>query len=221
MLKFYDGQAWLMQIAMFITLGLLVYPSQLLPIMDEGILVAAFLIFVARPTAVMISLAFAKDMDFRKKLFISWVGMRGAVPIVFATYPLLAGIDYDKTLFNLVFFISASSVLLQGTTLPFMARWLGVNVPDKPVRKTPPEPKEKYNLSNELITFDILSGSEMVGKPVMQLHFPQSVTIVLIHRNNKYLSPDDKTILEAGDRLFFMTDSKKIGQEVHELFGIK
>ena len=111
LIKFYDGQAWLMQIAMFLTLGLLIFPSQLLPVAGEGILIASFLIFIARPLAVMVSLSFAKDMNFRKKLFISWVGLRGAVPIIFATYPLLAGIDNAKTLFNLVFFISASSSL--------------------------------------------------------------------------------------------------------------
>lgn len=221
MLKFYDGQAWLMQIVMFITLGLLVYPSQLIPILDEGILIAAFLIFVARPVAVLISLAFAKDMDIRKKLFISWVGMRGAVPIVFATYPLLAGIDYDKTLFNLVFFISASSVLLQGTTLPFMARWLGVNVPDKQDAKAAAAMELKDNINNELVSLDVLSSSEMVGKPLAQLHVPQNVAIVLIHRDNKYLSPDDKTILQAGDRLFFFADNKKVSQEVNEFFGLK
>ncbi len=87
-MRFYDGQAWLMQIVMFLTLGLLVYPSQIVPVIGPGVLISLFLIFIARPVAVMISLAFFKDLNIRKKLFISWVGLRGAVPIIFSTYPL-------------------------------------------------------------------------------------------------------------------------------------
>ena len=116
--KFYDGQAWLMQIVLFLTLGLLVYPSRVLPIVGSGLLIAAFLIFIARPAGVFSSLAFSKS-SFRSKLFISWVGLRGAVPIVFATYPMIAGLDKAGMIFNLVFFISITSVLLQGTALPF------------------------------------------------------------------------------------------------------
>ena len=114
MMRFYDGQAWLMQIVMFLTLGLLVYPSQIVPVIGPGVLISLFLIFVARPIAVMISLAFFRDLNIRKKLFVSWVGLRGAVPIIFSTYPLIAGIATANNIFNLVFFISASSILLQG-----------------------------------------------------------------------------------------------------------
>jgi potassium/hydrogen antiporter len=221
LMKFYDGQAWLMQIVMFLTLGLLVFPSQLLPVMDEGILIAAFLIFVARPVGVMIALAFARDMNIRKKLFISWVGLRGAVPIVFATYPLLAGIDYGKTLFNLVFFISASSVLLQGTTLPFMAKWLHVAVPDKLKRMFPLDVEMKNNIHGELIELDLPENSPSVGKQVLELQLPKSALIVLIHREDKYLSPNGDTALQAGDHLLIMADDKDTVQEVYVSFGIK
>jgi potassium/hydrogen antiporter len=221
LMKFYDGQAWLMQIVMFLTLGLLVFPRQLLPIMDEGILIAAFLIFIARPMAVFISMAFAKDMNIRKKLFISWVGLRGAVPIVFATYPLLAGIDYDKTLFNLVFFISASSVLLQGTTLPFMARWLRVSVPEKVKRRFPLDVEMKDNIHGELIELDLPANAQAVGKRILELQLPQSALIVLIHRDDQYLSPNGDTVLEAGDHLLIMADNKDAGKQVYESFGIK
>lgn len=221
LMKFYDGQAWLMQIVMFLTLGLLVFPSQLLPVMDEGILIAAFLIFVARPMAVMISLSFSKDMNIRKKLFISWIGLRGAVPIVLATYPLIAGIDYDKTLFNLVFFIAASSVLLQGTTLPYMARWLHVDVPDKLKRKFPLDIEMKENIHAELIELDLPADSLVIGKQVVELQLPKNALIVLIHRNDKYLSPNGDTVLEAGDHLLVMAQSKKAGELVHDSFGLK
>lgn len=125
LIRFYDGQAWLMQIVMFLTLGLLVFPKQLVPLIGPGLLLSAILIFVARPIGVFISLAFFK-MKFNQLVFISWVGLRGAVPIVFATYPLLARLEHAQFIFNVVFFISLTSVLLQGTSLPFVAKMLGV-----------------------------------------------------------------------------------------------
>ena len=103
LMRFYDGQAWLMQIVMFLTLGLLVFPSQIVPVIGPGVLISLFLIFIARPAAVLISLAFFKDLNIRKKLFISWVGLRGAVPIIFSTYPLIAGIPTAGNIFNLCF----------------------------------------------------------------------------------------------------------------------
>jgi cell volume regulation protein A len=118
--RFYDGQAWLMQIILFLTLGLLVFPSRILPLIGMGLLISAFLIFIARPIGVFASLSFFKS-NIRNQLFVSWVGMRGSVPIVFATYPLLAGIPKAELIFNLVFFISISFVLLQGTTLSYVA----------------------------------------------------------------------------------------------------
>ncbi len=125
LLRFFDGQAWLMQIALFLTLGLLVFPSQIIPIMNKGMLIAGFLMLIARPLGVFLALSFSKT-SIRSKIFISWVGLRGAVPIVFATFPMIAGLEKAGMIFNLAFFISVSSVLLQGTTLPFVARLLKV-----------------------------------------------------------------------------------------------
>src|SRR5690606_497959 len=103
-LMMFDGLAWLMQIVLFVTLGLLVYPSHILPFLGIGLLVSGFLIFVARPFSVFVSLLPFK-MESRRRFYIAWVGLRGAVPIVFATYPLIAGIDKADTIFNIVFFI--------------------------------------------------------------------------------------------------------------------
>ena len=113
---------------MFITLGLLVVPSQIKPLIGIGLLVSAFLIFIARPLSVFVTLHFFK-INIREKLFVSWVGLRGAVPIVLATYPMIAAIDKSNGIFHLVFFISTTSVLIQGTTLPLVARWLKLTVP--------------------------------------------------------------------------------------------
>ncbi len=130
--RFHDGLAWLMQITMFLVLGLLVFPSRLPEVALSGLLISACLIFVARPLSVLVSLAFAR-MKLPETLFVAWVGLRGAVPIVLATYPLLAGLPRASALFDLVFFIVLTSVLLQGTSLAAVARFLGVTVP--PIEK--------------------------------------------------------------------------------------
>jgi cell volume regulation protein A len=123
LLRFHDGLAWLMQIAMFLALGLQVFPSHLVPVVATGILVAAFLMVLARPASVMIGLSFSR-LTLREKGLVSWVGLRGAVPIVLATFPLVAGIEKAEMIFNLVFFIVLTSALLQGSSIPMVARWL-------------------------------------------------------------------------------------------------
>jgi len=123
---FHNGLAWLMQIGMFLILGLLVFPSRMIPVIDDGLLISAFLIFAARPVSVFLCLPFSK-MNFREKLMTSWVGLRGAVPIILATFPLIAGVPHADRMFNIVFFIVLTSVLLQGTTIPLIAKWLKVS----------------------------------------------------------------------------------------------
>ena len=147
-LRFFDGFAWLMQIVLFLTLGLLVFPKQIIPIIGIGLLISLFMIFVARPISVYACLSFF-GLKNREKLFISWVGLRGAVPIVFATYPLIAGVERANMIFNIVFFISVTSVLLQGTTLPLMAKWLHVSVPEKAKRRTPLDIELSDNVKTE------------------------------------------------------------------------
>ncbi|HEY9048023.1 MAG TPA: potassium/proton antiporter [Ohtaekwangia sp.] len=219
LMKFYDGQAWLMQIIMFITLGLLVYPSQIVPFIGKGFLLAAVLIFLARPLAVFISLA-NSDMLLRKKLFISWVGLRGAVPIVFAMYPLIEGAEHAPMIFNLVFFISVSSVLVQGTTLPIVAKWLKVSVPEKIKRKFPLDIEIKDDLKAELVELDIPASSLAVDKAVVELDLPRTALIVLIHRDGKYLTVRGDTVIKENDHLLIMADNKEAVQDIHERFGM-
>jgi cell volume regulation protein A len=126
LLQFHDGLAWLMQIAMFLILGLQVFPARLLPIAAIGLLVSLFLILLARPLSVYVALAFSR-LTFREQTLIAWVGLRGAVPIVLATFPVLAGIAQADTIFHLVFFIALTSVLLQGTAIPWITRMLGLD----------------------------------------------------------------------------------------------
>lgn len=221
LIRFYDGQAWLMQIVMFLTLGLLVYPHEIVPLLGPGVMISAFLIFVARPVAVMSSLVFFPELNIRKKLFLSWVGLRGAVPIIFATYPLIAGLPVATEIFNLVFFISVSSVLLQGTTLSRVAKWLHVSVPEKLKRKFPLDIELKEDFSSELIELDIPASSSSVGKTVMSLDLPKTALIVLIHRDGKYITARGETEILAHDHLLVMADSKETIQEVYQCFEIQ
>lgn len=217
--KFYDGQAWLMQIVMFLTLGLLVFPSRLVPIAGTGILSAMVLMFVARPIGVFLSLSFFR-MNVREKLFVSWVGLRGAVPIVFATYPLIAGIPNADLIFHLVFFISVMSVLLQGTTLPIVAKWLNVSVPKK-ARKITPLDMELYDtVQSELVEIILTGNSPAVGKAIVKLKLPKPALIVLLVREGKYFQPNGSTVLEEGDKLLVLANNKEVLNEMYGILGI-
>lgn len=204
-LKVYDGLAWLMQIVLFLTLGLLVFPTQIVPYIGIGMLISGFLIVVARPLSVFISLLFFK-MKLNTKLYISWVGLRGAVPIVFATYPLLAGIDKANMIFNIVFFISVTSVIIQGTTLSVVAKWLKVALPEK---AKPLTEYEKFTLDipkSLLKEFEINENAFVIGKRIIDLNFPKSAFIIMIKRDNDYIRPGGSTQIRADDILMVLGD---------------
>lgn len=220
LIRFYDGQAWLMQIIMFLTLGLLVFPSHIYPIMWLGLLVSMVLIFVARPLAVFISLAFF-DIRLREKLFISWVGLRGAVPIVFATFPMLEHINKASKIFHLVFFISTTSVLIQGTTLPIVAKWLKLIVPARVKRKSALDLELSDSLKSELVEIIIPAENHVIGKSIVQLDIPPTAFIVLLSRESKYLQPSGSTILAEGDKLLVLAREKEILKEVYHKLDVQ
>ena len=213
--RMYDGLAWLMQIVLFLTLGLLVFPSQVFPYMGIGLLISVFLIVVARPVSVFLSLMFFK-MELSRRFYISWVGLRGAVPIVFATYPLLAGIDKANMIFNIVFFISVTSVLIQGTTLSIVAKWLKVALPEtvKPLTEIDKLVLElPKSVSQEI---EILPGFYAVNKRIVDLNFPTSAFIVMIRRNGEYIRPGGSTEIEAKDILMVLADSQEDFAKVND-----
>ncbi len=206
-IRFFDSTAWFSQIVLFLTLGLLVFPSRLTPVILPGLGLALLLVFIARPLAVFLTLIPFK-YTIREKLFISWVGLRGAVPIVLATYPLVAGIIHADLIFNIVFFVVLISVLLQGTLLPKMAHWLGL------VNTEPPRPKPPFEmLAGELILSEfreipIPDCSPAIGKAIVELNLPAGYLIVLIARDGAYLQPNGSTILKAGDVLYALTEKE-------------
>lgn len=217
--KFYDGQAWLMQIVLFLTLGLLVFPSRIVPITGIGILLSLVLIFVARPIAIFICLAPFR-MKTREKLFISWVGLRGAVPIVFAIYPLTAGVSNADLLFHLVFFISAISVLLQGYSLPLVARWLKVTVPKKAKKRSQLDWELYDSIQTELVEVILPGNSPAVGKAIVKLKLPKPALIALLVRDEKYIQPNGSTVLEEGDKLLLLASNKERLTEIYSILGV-
>ena len=214
-MKMFDGLAWLMQIILFVVLGLLVFPSHIVPVIGIGLLVSAFLIFIARPVSTFLILAFFR-VRTRTKLFISWVGLRGAVPIVFATYPLMAGLEKAEMIFNIVFFISLTSVLLQGTTVPLVAKWLHVSLPARVKTVTAADVLLSEPMNSEFAEFTIAPESVVPGMKIIDLGFPQNARIAMIKRENKYLIPDGMTVIQPGDRLIVLAGSKNILEAVTE-----
>ncbi len=203
--RFHDGLAWLMQITMFLILGLQVFPSQLVPVIPLGLLIALFLMLVARPIGINLALPFSRT-NLRERLLVSWVGLRGAVPIILATFPFLAGIASAEIIFNVVFFIVLTSALIQGASIPVVAGWLGLRAPvtPEPSRALEFEPPE--GARGELFELEIAAGSPAVNKQIVNLRLPKGSLIVFIERDKKYLIPGGGTILEAGDRLYFLAD---------------
>jgi cell volume regulation protein A len=217
LLRFHDGLAWLMQIAMFLTLGLLVFPSRLLPVVAPGLLAAVWLMFVARPLSVFLCLLPIR-VGWREKVLIAWVGLRGAVPIVLATFPLLAGVPQADFMFNIVFFVVLTSVLVQGASLPVVARLLRLDAPLAPQRAFPLEYNPVSGLKSELKELTVPADSPAIGKSLVALRLPHDFLVVLIARGNEYLVPGGGTTLAAGDTLLALADEDSFNR-VQTLVG--
>lgn len=209
LVQFHDGLTWLMQIAMFLAMGLIVLPHELVDVTSSGLLLSVFLIFVARPASVFVCLLPFR-YSIRETLMISWAGLRGAVPIILATYPLIAGVAEARHIFNLVFFVVATSVLFQGTSIAAVARWLKVNAPFKPQFRYPIEYNPTTNLKNELVEIPIPPNSSFVGRPLVDLDLPSNTLIVLIHRNDDVLVPRGGTCIEANDMLLVLAEKETL-----------
>ncbi len=205
LLRFHDGLAWLMQITMFLALGLQVFPSHLLPVIAAGIAVAAFLMFIARPVSVLTGLCFSR-LTLREKGLVSWVGLRGAVPVVLATFPLVAGIEKAEMIFNLVFFIVLTSALLQGSSIPMVARWLRLEAPAPAGLPFPASSEETPNLPVLMRELLVPNGSPCAGRQIVEISLPLGVLIVYIKRDGSYLVPHGNTVIEEGDVLHLLAD---------------
>jgi len=217
-MRFHDGLGWLMQITMFIALGLLVFPSGLLPIAWTGLALAVVLIFVARPLSVFATLWFTR-LSKAEIALISWVGLRGAVPIILATYPLVMNVPNADILFNIVFFIVVLSVLLQGPTIPTVARLLNVDAPQKTRLRFPIEFEQTADMDSDLVEMTVPSGSPIVDKKILELGLPEEALVVLVSREGQFLVPRGSTTLREGDRLLLLADDTSL-HEVRRIVGV-
>lgn len=200
LIRFYGGLAWLFQIVMFLTLGLLVFPSRLVAIAIPGLILSALLIFIARPISVWLCLIPFRYTN-REKAFISWVGLRGAVPVILATYPRIAGLEQSDLIFNIIFFVVITSAIIQGTSITPVARLLQVDdkepkQPDYPLVTMPL--RGWRGVLQEVV---IQPDSPVAGKAVYEIHLPRDYLIVLIAREEQFLIPNGSIVLQPGDRL--------------------
>ena len=217
--RFHEGFAWLMQIVMFLLLGLLVNPKELInfQVISIGLLISFLLMFAARPLAVFICSMFSR-FNLNEKIFISWTGLRGAVPIILATYPLSNGHPQARYIFNLIFFVVLTSVLLQGKTLAIAAKLLKL---DTWVRADKSYPlafdRTPGTGSEETREIDLMPDAAVIGHRVSELKFPDGVTILLINRGSKFLIPKGSSVLEKDDTLLIFGERAKLSEVEKQL----
>lgn len=218
--NFFYTNAWLFQIIMFLSLGLLVNPKELIHVSWIGLLIGFFMILFARPLSVLICLAPFKMMTFKSRLYVCWVGLRGAVPIIFATYPLIAGIPGASQIFNIVFFITLLSLLIQGTSVSYIARKLGLTYKNNSMTKEfeMELPEEVKSIFSEIIvSIDMLTqGDRLINIPL-----PDNTLVVLVKRYNHYFVPNGCSQLFPNDKLLIISDNETQLKEVYESLGIE
>jgi len=205
---FMDGLTWLFQIIMFLCLGLLVNPHEMFEVALVALLIGVFMIVVARPLSIFICmLPFGKKVTLKSRLFVSWVGLRGAVPIIFATYPVVEQVPGADAIFNIVFFITIVSLIIQGTTVSRMANWLGLSMP---MPKTGNEfgvelPEEiDSDLRDLTVTEELLAR----GTTLKEMNIPKGTLVMIVKRGDAYLVPNGQLQLELGDKLLLISEKK-------------
>ncbi len=200
---FHDGMAWLAQITMFVLLGLLSDPSRLAGVAVHGLLITAVLIFVARPVAVGLLLApFRYSM--RELLMVSWVGLKGSVPIILATYPLMAGLPGGRLLFDVTFFVVLVSATFQGWSLAPVARWLGLQLPPRPEPPAILEISSLRHIEGDIVEYTVTADSRVTGQKLRDVDFPESAVVAMITREQQVIPPRGRTRIETGDHVFIV-----------------
>lgn len=221
-LNFFDGLAWMSQLIMFLTLGLLVNPHELVPIIVPGLIISFLMIFVTRPLTVFFCLLPFRKMPIRDKAYISWVGLRGAVPIIFAIIPLVEGVPHARLIFNIVFLCTLVSLIVQGTSLPLFARWLNLVEKPREVRKVKNFDIDFSNdiksITSELVITDTILKK---GNQLMNLPFPENTIAVLVNRDEHFFVPTGTTILQERDKVLIITDNHDALMETYKNLGIE
>ncbi|NLK92290.1 MAG: potassium/proton antiporter [Bacteroidales bacterium] len=221
-LNFFDGLAWMSQLIMFLTLGLLVNPHELIPIIIPGLIISFIMIFVSRPLTVFLCLLPFRKMQLKDKTYVSWVGLRGAVPIIFAIYPLVENVPHARLIFNIVFFCTLVSLVVQGTSLPLIARWL--NLAEKP-KKINKMINFDVDFSNDIksVTTEIEITQKILekGNKLMELPFPENTLVVMVNREDNYFVPTGQTILQEKDKILIITDNHAALIDTYKNLGVE
>ena len=206
---FMDGLTWLFQIIMFLCLGLLVNPHEMLEVAAVALLIGVFMIIIGRPLSVFLCLLPFRKITMKSRIFVSWVGLRGAVPIIFATYPVVADVPGADVIFNIVFFITILSLVIQGTTVSKVARLLGLSTP---MEKTGNDfgielPEEiDSDLRDVTVTQEMLDKK---GDTLKNMNLPQGTLVMIVKRGNEYLIPNGTLKLHVGDKLLLISEKVK------------
>jgi cell volume regulation protein A len=200
---FHDGLAWLAQLVMFMMLGLLSFPSRLVAVAAESVAIAAVLTLVARPVATFLSLAVFR-FHWREVAFISWAGLKGAVPIFIATYPLFYGLEGAGRIFDVVFFVVLASAITQGWSLPWVARILGLERPPEPVPPMSLEITSLRHVDGDIVGYTVVEDARANGRQIRDLALPDGVVVALIARGDRAIPPRGSTRLEPGDFVFVL-----------------
>lgn len=210
-LRVHDGLAWLSQIVMFLILGLLVTPSQLVHIVPQALLVAAGLMLLARPAAVAVTLAPFR-FPWREQLYIGWVGLRGAVPIVLALFPMMYGLENARLYFNVTFFVVLVSLLAQGWTIAPAARWLGLEVPPRhePVQRIPLDVPGHFEY--EMVAFDARQGSLAAGRTLEEMGFAAGMQVMALIRDGAPLALRPDVAIAPGDHVYFLARPEEVAR---------
>ncbi|MCA1321195.1 potassium/proton antiporter [Bacillus tianshenii] len=217
--RFNEGFAWMAQIMMFTILGLLVFPTQLFTfdIIWKGLLLSIFLILIARPIAVFAS-TINMGYSLKEKVFLSWAGLRGAVPIVLATFPMIAGIENSQLFFNVVFFVVLTSCLIQGSTISILAEKLGLTGPKKSEAPHTLELVSIGKANAEIIEYEVSKATPIVGKTLNDIQFPEDVLINAIIRSSDLVTPQGSTVIEEGDILYILV-AKQSKRELKDMLN--
>lgn len=218
-LHFHDAIAWLSQVSMFLLLGLLVFPSQLLEVALMGVIFSAALVFFARPLIVFLCLVpfgFAP----REVLYVSWVGLRGAIPIILATFPVLAGVDGAEQLFNTVFIIVVMTALIPGATVGWVTRQLNLGSQEPEAPRAMIDINAIKPLSGDVLSYYIASGSAVCGASVGEIPLPDDTTILLIMRDDDLIAPKNDIALKEGDHVYIYCQPAKKGL-LNLMFGVR
>jgi len=215
LVAFHEGIAFVAQVALFVVLGLLVFPKDLPDVAIAGLALAALLMVVARPAAVWTSTAVA-DYTHRDRLLLGWAGLRGAVPIVLATFVLSSDVPHKETIFNAVFFVVVVSTIVQGTTLEWVARRLGLISPAPPVHEAPLEVGPLSKL--DLVDFAVAGDHAVNGSAVRALGLPRDSLIAVINRDGESIPPRGSTVVQAGDRLFVLVP-RTVRADLEDVFS--